>query len=131
LSEYSGRSKEEGSDGCGAGGSVGMGRKKGGDHALGGGGRGQGNASGVEVEAKSMRKGKEEKIKGGKEQIQGTSSKGKTPGNAQGDPPLMTGKKERRKKEKKGPQPARCSSVVASGAGSDGALHVVALSAGW
>ncbi len=135
LSEGSGRSKEEGSDVCGVGGSVGMGRKGGGGHALGGGRRGQGNASGVEVEAKSMRKGKEGKIKGGKEKIKGTRLKGNPPGNVQGTPPLMEGKKERKKKEKKGPQPARCSSGVASGGGggggSDGALHVVALSAGW
>ena len=131
LSKCSGRSKEEGSDGCGVGGSVGMGRKGGGGHALGGGRRGQGNASGVAVEVKSMRKGKEGKIKGGKENIKGTRLKG-NPGNVQGTPPLLAGKKERKKKENNSPQPARCSSSVGSGGGgSDGALHVVALSAGW
>ena len=131
LSKFSGMSKEAGSDGCGVGGSVGMGRKGGGGHALGGGRRGQGNASGVAVEVKSMRKGKEGKIKGGKEKIKGTRLKG-NPGNVQGTSPLLAGKKERKKKEKNSPQPARCSSSVGSGGGgSDGALHVVALSAGW
>jgi hypothetical protein len=66
MSEDSGRSKEEDIDGCGFGGSVGMDQKGGASYTLGGGRRSQGNTSGVEVEVKSMHKGKEKKIKGTK-----------------------------------------------------------------